>query len=133
MALGSTREVRHEAGGWATESMDLDLIGTSQGGLDHLKEIHGTNGSDKELGCGQGGRPQKASFSRWSMDDEEHQSLKFDWNLTGWFRPPIINSWTNSSDKEWRAYGHRASSQAPSGGLDHLKIYGNRLRFCSGE
>ncbi|KAB2608431.1 fire blight resistance locus LG12 [Pyrus ussuriensis x Pyrus communis] len=53
------------------------VVGTSQGGLDHPQEIHGTNGSDKE----------------------------------------------------WRASSHRVSSQAPSGGLDHLKIYGNHLQF----
>ncbi|KAB2608486.1 hypothetical protein D8674_011654 [Pyrus ussuriensis x Pyrus communis] len=57
----------------------LNLVGTSRGDLDHPEEIHGTNGSDKELGC---------------------------------------------------ASGHRVSSQAPSGGLDHLKIYDNHLQFC---
>ncbi|RXH97480.1 hypothetical protein DVH24_007826 [Malus domestica] len=37
----------------------LDLIGTSRDGLDHLEEIHGTNDSNKELGCGgDGGRQE---------------------------------------------------------------------------
>ncbi|KAB2606317.1 hypothetical protein D8674_006034 [Pyrus ussuriensis x Pyrus communis] len=48
-ALGSTWEARHEVGGSATVSMEhLDLIGTSQDGLDHPEEIHGIDGNGTE-------------------------------------------------------------------------------------
>ncbi|RXH76881.1 hypothetical protein DVH24_019769, partial [Malus domestica] len=61
----------------------LDLVGTSKP----------PRRNSWELGCGEGGGPQTASFPGRSMDDEEHRSLRFDWKFTGWFRPPKINSW----------------------------------------